>query len=318
MKKTLTALFLAASTLAVSAQPVVDAHLAAAKKAEGTDFPGTLARLCVAPDAPVGGRPTGPRPIPERTTWYAEPARMFDNLYWVGTRIHSAWALQTGQGIILIDTLYNYAVEPEIVEGLKKLGLNPATIKYVIVTHAHGDHDEGARLLQDRYGTHVVMGAPDWDLVEKNPDMPGGAPKRDMVGEDGQKITLGDSSVTIVTTPGHTLGTLSMIFTVKDHGKPVTVAYSGGTAFNFAKDTARYDTYIASQKKMADAAKAAGATVLMSNHSEFDDAWERSRLIRLRRAGEPHPYELGADAVQRYFTMTGECALAMREKLAQR
>jgi metallo-beta-lactamase class B len=108
-----------------------------------------------------------------------------------------------------------------------------------------------------------------------------------------------------------------MILTVKDHGRLVTIAYSGGTAFNFQKDTARYDTYIASQKKMADAAKAAGATVIMSNHSEFDDAWNRSRLVRLRHAGEPHPYEVGADAVQRYFTMTGECAMAMREKLAQ-
>jgi metallo-beta-lactamase class B len=108
-----------------------------------------------------------------------------------------------------------------------------------------------------------------------------------------------------------------MIFTVKDRGKPLTVAYSGGTAFNFPKDAARYDTYIASQQKMAEAAKATGATILMSNHSEFDDAWDRSRLVRLRRAGEPHPYELGNDAVQRYFTMTSECAMAARTKLAQ-
>jgi len=322
MKKLLAALLLSATTLAASAQPAVDAHLSAAKKAEGTDFPGTIARLCISPDNPVGGGggagAATPRPIPERATWYAEPARMFDNLYWVGTKIHSAWALQTSGGIILIDTLYNYAVEPEIVQGMIKLGLNPNTVKYVIITHAHGDHDEGAALLQSRFGAHVVMGGPDWDLIEKNPNMPGGAPARDMVGEDGQKITLGDSSVTLVTTPGHTFGTLSLIFTVKDRGRPVTVAYSGGTAFNFPKDAARYDTYIASQKKMADAAKAAGATVLMSNHSEFDDAWERGRLVKLRRAGEPHPYELGADAVQRYFTMTGECAMAMREKLATR
>jgi len=322
MKKLLAALLLSATTLAASAQPAVDAHLSAAKKAEGTDFPGTIARLCISPDNPVGGGGAAgaatPRPIPERATWYAEPARMFDNLYWVGTKIHSAWALQTSGGIILIDTLYNYAVEPEIVQGMIKLGLNPNTVKYVIITHAHGDHDEGAALLQSRFGAHVVMGGPDWDLIEKNPNMPGGAPARDMVGEDGQKITLGDSSVTLVTTPGHTFGTLSLIFTVKDRGRPVTVAYSGGTAFNFPKDATRYDTYIASQKKMADAAKAAGATVLMSNHSEFDDAWERGRLVKLRRAGEPHPYELGADAVQRYFTMTGECAMAMREKLATR
>jgi metallo-beta-lactamase class B len=321
MRKLLAALLLTATSLAAGAQPAVEAHLAAAKKAEGTDFPGTIARLCIVPDVPVGagaGGGGGPRPIPDRANWYAEPARMFDNLYWVGTKIHSAWALQTSGGIILIDTLYNYAVEPEIVQGLIKLGLNPANIKYVIITHAHGDHDEGARLLQDRFGAHVVMGAPDWDFIEKSVNMPGGVPKRDLVGEDGQKITLGDSSVTIVTTPGHTLGTLSLIFTVKDRGRPITVAYSGGTAFNFQKDVARYDTYIASQKKMAEAAKAAGATIVMSNHSEFDDAWERGRLVRLHRSGEPHPYELGNDAVQRYFTMTGECAMAMREKLTQR
>jgi metallo-beta-lactamase class B len=320
MKNAFPALLLAAScltsSLGASAQPTVDAHLAAAKKAEGTDFPGTIARLCIVPDAPVGGG-GGPRPIPDRASWYAEPARMFDNLYWVGTRIHSAWALQTSGGIILIDTLYNYAVEPEIVEGLKKLGLDPASIKYVIITHAHGDHDEGARLLQDRYGAHVVMGAPDWDSIEKNVNMPGGPPKRDIVASDGQKITLGDGGVTLVTTPGHTPGTLSLIFTVKDRGRPLTVAYSGGTAFNFPHDAARYDVYIASQHKMADAAKAAGATIVMSNHSEFDDAWERGKLVKLRRAGEPHPYELGNDAVQRYFTVTGECAEAAREKLAQ-
>ena len=318
MKKSFGALLLAASCLTASAQPAVDAHLSAAKKAAGTDFSGTIARLCIVPDAPVGGGTGAPRPVPERATWYAEPAKMFDNLYWVGTKIHSAWALRTSGGIILIDTLYNYAVEPEIVDGLKKLGLDPKTIKYVIITHAHGDHDEGARLLQERYGAHVVMGAPDWDLIEKNVNIPGGVPKRDIVGEDGQKITLGDDSITLVSTPGHTLGTLSMIFTVKDHNKPVTIAYSGGTAFNFPKDVARYDTYIASQKKMAEAAKAAGATAIMSNHSEFDDAWERGRLVRLRRAGETHPYEIGADAVQRYFTLTSECALAMREKLAAR
>jgi metallo-beta-lactamase class B len=316
--KTLSAALLAASCLGASAQPAVDEHLSAARKAAGTDFPGTLARLCIVPDVPTGGGTGGPRPIPERTSWYAQPARMFDNLYWVGTKIHSAWALQTSQGIILIDTLYNYAVEPEIVQGLAKLGLNPATIKYVIISHAHGDHDEGAKLLQDRYGAKVVMGGPDWDLIEKNVNIPGGVPKRDIIGTDGQKITLGDTSVTLVSTPGHTFGTLSMIFTVKDRGRPLTVAYSGGTAFNFPKDAARYDTYIASQKKMAEAAKAAGATILMSNHPEFDDAWDRGRLARLRRAGEPHPYELANDAVQRYFTMTGECAMAARERLTAR
>ena len=61
----------------------------------------------------------------------------------MGTKIHSSWVLQTSQGLIVIDTLYAYAAEPEIVDGLKALGLDPKTIKYVIVSHGHGDHDQG-------------------------------------------------------------------------------------------------------------------------------------------------------------------------------
>ena len=204
---------------AAPAADSVDAHVLAAQKAAGLDFPGTLARVCIQPaggsDAAAsaraaGARPSAPRPevVPPRETWYAEPAKVFDNLYWVGSKVHSSWAIKTSAGIILIDTLFNYAAEPEIVEGLKKLGLDPATIKYVIVTHGHGDHDEGAKMLQDKFGTHVIMGAPDWDSIIKANNMPGGVPKRDMVASDGQKLTLGDETVTIILTPGHTPGTL--------------------------------------------------------------------------------------------------------------
>ena len=105
----------------------------------------------------------------------------------------------------------------------------------------------------------VVMSAPDWDLVEKVPNrFRTMAPKRDIVATDGQKVTLGDGSVTLITTPGHTPGTLSMIFQVKDNGKPLTVVYSGGTAFNFVNDVPHFDTYIASQKKFADLAAHGG------------------------------------------------------------
>jgi metallo-beta-lactamase class B len=198
---------------------------------------------------------------------------------------------------------------------LKKLGLDPATIKYVIVSHGHGDHDEGAKLLQDKYGAHVIMGAPDWDSITKANNMPGGVPKRDMVATDGQKLTLGDETVTIITTPGHTPGTLSMIFPVKDHGKTLVVAYSGGTAFNFPRDPAHFDIYIASQRKFAKAVAAAGATVLLSNHSEFDEAYRKGRMLASRKPGEASPFFTGGDAIQRYFTVSSECAEAEKARL---
>jgi metallo-beta-lactamase class B len=110
---------------------------------------------------------------------------------------------------------------------------------------------------------------------------------------------------------------LSMLFSVKDRGKPLTVAYSGGTAFNFPSTVANFDTYIKSQRKMAAAAQEANATILMSNHTEFDSAVPKIRMLALRKPGEPHTFDIGKEAVARYFTVTGECAEAARLKLTQ-
>jgi len=304
------------SAFSQAAPDAIDAHLIAARNAAGFDFTGTLARLCIAPALVTAVRDVAPGPAPARDTWFAEPAKVFDNLYFVGSKIHSSWALTTSDGIILIDTLFTYNSEEEIVGGLKKLGLDPAMIKFVIITHAHGDHVGGAKLLQDKFGSHIVMGGPDWDSIEKSVNgYPLGKPKRDVVADDGQKITLGDTAVTIVTTPGHTPGTLSMIFTVKDKGRPITVAYSGGTAFNFPSTVPNFDIYINSQRKMAAAAAAANATILMSNHSEFDGAVSKIKMLAGRKAGEPHPFEVGAEAVARYFKVSEECAEISRLKL---
>jgi metallo-beta-lactamase class B len=297
----------------------IDAHLVKARNAAGFDFTGTLARLCVAPPRfPLAIRDVAPGPPPARDTWYIGPAKVFDNLYFVGSKIHNSWALTTSEGIIILDTIFTYNSEEEIVGGLKKLGLDPASIKYVIITHAHGDHVGGAKLLQDRFHGRIVMGGPDWDSIEKSVNgYPEGKPKRDIVGDDGQKITLGDTSVTLVTTPGHTPGTLSMIFTVKDNGKPLVVAYSGGTAFNFPSTGPNFDIYIRSQAKMAAAAAAAGATVFMSNHSEFDNAVPKIKMLAARKPGEPHPFELGQEAIARYFTVSSECAEAAKLRFAE-
>ena len=315
----LVSILCAPSGFAQNTADAVDAHLRSARIAAGFDFTGTLARLCVAPEpVPAAMRDVAPGPPPARDTWYTEPAKVFDNLYFVGSKIHNSWALTGSEGIILIDTLFTYNSEEEIIGGLKKLNLDPASVKYVIISHAHADHDGGAKLMQDRYHSRIVMGGPDWDAIERSVHgYPLGKPERDMVAQDGQKITLGDASVTIITTPGHTPGTLSMIFTVKDSGKPLKVAYSGGTAFNFPSTAANFDAYIESQHKMAAAAAAANATVLMSNHSEFDSATSKIRMMASRKPGEPHPFELGRDAVARYFVMTSECAEAARLKLTQ-
>ena len=325
----------ATSVLAQAAKPARDfgaeiqTALESAKTAAGFEFLGTLARICLLPqsggentDDTVPGYVSNPASAPARDTWYADPAKVFDNLYFVGGKVHSSWALTTSDGIFLLDTIFPYNSEELIVGGMKKLGLNPRDIKYVFVSHAHADHIGGAQMLQERYGARIVMGGPDWRLVETYPNRyKTMAPKRDIVATDGMKITLADTTVTIWETPGHTPGTLSYTFTVRDKGRPVNVAYSGGTAFNFVNNTPNpgiqnFQTYINSQRHMAERAAATRATVILSNHSEFDNAVNKNRMIAGRGDG-PHPYDVGADGVQRYFQVMQDCARAAQLRLEQ-
>ena len=326
-----------AAGYALAQQPVpqrgpqneVEAAQQAAKTAAGFEFLGTLARTCLLPpsrseDARDVPAPyvSDPAKAPARASWYAEPAKVFDNLYFVGGKIHSAWALRTREGIILLDTIFPYNSEELIVGGMRKVGLDPRDIKYVVISHAHQDHIGGAEMLQKRYGARVVMSGPDWDLVEKYPNrFQSMAPKRDIVATDGMKLTLGESAVSIWFTPGHTDGTLSFTFQVLDRGRPVNVAYSGGTALVYEWHLPEWSiknmqTYINSQRHLASKAKESGATVLLSNHSEFDNAYNKNRMLAGRGNGA-HPYEIGADWVQRYFRVTENCARATQLKLEQ-
>ena len=300
----------------------VDSYIATAKAAAATDWAGTFLRLCIPPSAGpqatggqagagrgARGRGTAPR-TPARETWYAEPAKVADNLYFLGTKIHSAWAIVGSQGIIVLEALFDYAARDEILDGMKKVGLDPKNVKYVLLSHAHADHDGGAVLLQDSIpGVHIIYGAEDWDAVDKRPS---GKAKHDMVGADGMKVSVGDASVQIVTMPGHTPGTLSFLFEVRDNGKPLRVAYVGGTAIPFNGSAAYYDSYIASSKKMAKAAADYGATALMSNHSEFDDAYFKAHAAANRKPGEPNPFDVGTEGVARYFTVVQACTTAVR------
>ena len=160
------------------------------------------------------------------------------------------------------------------------------------------------------------MGAPDWESTsQRAATAAGGVPTRDVaVGPAGMKLTLGDTTVDIISTPGHTPGTLSYVFPVKDQGRTVTVAYSGGTLTGaFGTNAARWDEYIESQRRIGKAAADAGGTVILSNHSEYDNAYTKARLIGAKReVGEGHPFVVGADGVQRYFTVMIECATASK------
>jgi metallo-beta-lactamase class B len=297
-----------------------DAHIAAAKAAARQDHIALFDRVCgsLTPGPQAAGRGAPVQATLARNNWHAEPVKVFDNLYFVGQTEYSAWAVTTSAGIILVDTIYDYSVEDEVVGGLRKLGLDPATIKYAIVSHGHGDHSGGAKYLQDHFGTRIILSADDWDLLDRSNST---KPKRDMVATDGQKLTLGDTTITMYITPGHTYGTISTLIPVKDRGVPHLAAEWGGTLFNWLTnrnayitaerpDSFWFTTYQTSARRFRDIADTAGADVIIANHTNYDGSKTKLPAVLARKAGDPNPYVIGKDGVQRYMTVAYQCAMA--------
>ena len=283
------------------------AHIAIATAVAGQDLKGILT---------VCQPRRGATPRPANNT--AEPAKVFDNLYFLGIPSVSAWALATSDGIIVLDALDNASESQTYIEGgLTKLGLDPAQIKYVVVTHAHGDHYGGAQYLADKFHAHLVMSDVDWKVLEGPPraNYPahwGPAPKRDISVRDGDRLTLGDTSIEFYITPPHTPGTLSIIMPLKDGDTRHIGGEWGGTAFNFSPTAQNFATYAASAERFARIAHEKGVDVPLSNHSSFDGAFEKIEALKTRGAGEPHPFVTGAESEQRFLTVAAECAKAMR------
>ena len=304
--------------------PEAQRHIDAARVAAGTEHQAVWKAVCdsalaLAKPPAAAGAPaaTGAVPAPPaREQWYAEPQKVFDNLYFVGMTMYSAWAITTSQGIILLDAIYDYSIEAEVDEGLRKLGLNPADIKYVVVSHGHLDHAGGAKFLQEKYGARLLMSAADYDLLDQR--NPAWKPKRDMVVTDGQTLTLGDQTMTFYLTPGHTEGTISTIFSVRDGGERHTVATWGGTTFNFGPIRERLIAYERSAERFRDIVARANADVILSNHTPYDGTTVKLPALKVRRPGERHPYVVGNDVVQRFVASVGECANAAIEITAPR
>jgi len=304
---------------AQTVSPEAQKHIDAARAAAGSDHMGLFQPVCdgalalAKPPAPRGGGPGrgrqgGPPAPPARDTWYAEPVKVFDNMYFVGQTEFSAWAITTSQGIIILDAIFDYSVEDEVAGGLRKLGLDPADIKYVIVSHGHLDHAGGAKYLQEKFGARLIMSAADYDLIEQQ--NPSWKPKRDMVATDGMKVTLGDTTLTLYLTPGHTDGTISTLIPLRDGTQKHLAAAWGGTLFNFGPNRPRLAAYTKSAERFRDIVTKAGADVILSNHTAYDGSKTKLPAVAARKPSEKNPYVVGNDVVRRYLTVANECGQA--------
>jgi metallo-beta-lactamase class B len=298
------------------------------------NFKALFDQVCTAPTLPDAMRTNDRSAVVPRKEWFTWPVEIFDNLHFIGTRTAGVWAISSSEGIIIVDANFHYS-STELVLGLLNFGLDPNDIKFIIVTHAHDDRYWGARALQDAYPkARVAMSAADWDIVAKDNSPAQFKPRKDMVVNDGQKITLGDVIVTLYITPGHTPGTLSMIIEPLTNRKSVAsdneqhvASIWGGTDPSIGRQGVQYypdgrtmmSTHIESLKRFIDLGTKAGVDVILSPTLSHANMVEKMRYWRManpdhsagaedgnRLAKEAHPF-VSKEAVSRYNRILLNC-----------
>lgn len=258
-----------------------------------------------------------------------EPTKVFDNLYYIGGTKTGSWLFTTSKGHIMIDAMYGDSPETILIPGMKKLGLDPAQLKYILITHAGPDHAGGAKYFQENFNTRIVMSQQDWDgilnpapgswVLDKRPleQRPPpertwtGPPAMDLIASDGTQLTLGETTVDIFFTPRRaTGGGLSFIVPVFDQGKPhMWGTYGNSGKPRSAADRELHRDSLASYIAHAEAAK---VDVLLSSHPMVDGSTIRMQELTNRQPGEAHPFVIGIDGVKRYLNILDQCtALAM-------
>ncbi|MEN8907343.1 MAG: cellulose binding domain-containing protein [Clostridiales bacterium] len=237
-----------------------------------------------------------------------EPIQLFDNLYYIGNVNVGTFIFTTTDGYIMIDSGYDYMVDETIIPGMEKLGLDPAQIKYLLITHSGPDHVGGAEYFQKNYGTQIVMSEEEWVGIEAGTGFAN--LERDIVAIDGDKLTLGDTSITMVSTKRRVDGGgFSYIAQVFDNGEPHMWATYGNT--NVVGTLEDKEVYRESVAKFLTYVDEYGVDVVISNHPFVDGSVKTMEELRNRQEGEPNPFVRGKEKARLFFEILDQSAVVM-------
>lgn len=245
-----------------------------------------------------------------------EPFKIFDNVWYVGIQTAAPYLVTTSAGLVLFDATWDETADL-VLDNIRKAGFNLRDVKYLIITHAHIDHFAGAERVRKATGARVAMSLEDWKETERVQATPGQGrqnpgPKlaRDMVLNDGQTLTVGDTAFKFYVTPGHTPGATSTEFQARDGARRYRVIVPGGLGIPTAEWS---DAYLASTQRL----KMLGPwDVMLPNHSDMmvPKKWRDLEAdLKARRPGEPHPAVPGAARLNSWFDAI---ITLMNEKIA--
>ncbi len=225
-----------------------------------------------------------------------EPFKMIGNVYYVGTDGLASYLITSPQGHILVDTVMPESTS-QIKASIEKLGFKVTDIKYLVNTHAHIDHTGGLAEMKQASGAQMVAGEADKPLLEggyypgaeSNTALKFPPVKVDRAVREGDKVTIGDVTLTARETPGHSPGCTSWEFAVKDGDatRSALIFCSGTVALNRLVGNPTHSGIVADYRKTFARAKDMKVDVLLAPHPEmYKMAEKRAKLGE----GGPNPF----------------------------
>lgn len=250
------------------------------------------------------------------------PQKVFDNLYYVGAGNVASWAIDTGKSIVLVDALNNNEqAQQYIIDGLSALGLGNKPISHLIISHGHGDHYGGFELIKSMYNPRIVMSNVEWDYLENDKFASyrwGKKPSRDVGVTDGETLKVNDTELTLYVTPGHTPGTLTVVFPVVDGNEEHRAVLWGGTGLNYGPDVSRIQSYTDSAMTMKRLVKEQNIDVFLSNHPGLAGTREKLEALSNRESNEKHAFVQGQDVVVEAFELLENCTRAQWMRIEEK
>ncbi len=226
----------------------------------------------------------------------AQPYKIIDNTYSVGSAGLTALLIVTPKGAVLLDV--GLPQNAALVEAnIVKLGFKLSDVKILLTSHGHFDHSGGlARLKADTGATMIAAEAERYALEkgvypgsEKVTTMNFPGVKVDRAVKDGGVVELGGLKLTAHLTPGHTQGCTTWTWPVKDKdGSAHTAIYfcSASVAANSLVPE-QYRGIVADYRHTFATARAIPGDVFLAPHAEFYDA--NAKQARLGKTG-PNPF----------------------------
>jgi metallo-beta-lactamase class B len=231
----------------------------------------------------------------------AVPFRIYGNLFYVGNLDVGAYLIDSGDGLILIDTTYP-STDALFVQSIWEAGFNPSDVVYILHTHGHFDHFGATKLLVSLSGAKTFLGERDARMFRERPELSMlefnkyswaelFVPDEEVA--DGQLIRRGNTVIRAVSTPGHTDGVLSFFFDVRDGDAVYTAGLFGGVGFNtlgiefvtkYGLIHSRAD-FLSSLAKVVDEK----VDIILGNHARQTNTMEKYKQLMANPDG-PNPF----------------------------